>query len=128
MNAKMALASAALALPLLAGPASAAPNGPAKQCFYSRDVSGFNAVDNDHVYVSTGVKDVYELTLFGGCQDVDWTLRIGLVSHGGNFICEGSDAELLVPSSIAGPQRCPVSQIRKLTPAEVAALPKKARP
>ena len=37
------------------------------------------------------------------------------------------DADLLVPSPI-GPQRCPVRDIRKLSPAEVAALPPKLRP
>ena len=75
-----------------------------------------------------GVKDVYAFKLLGHCQDVDWSQRIGLRSRsGGGFICSGLDAELLVPSSI-GPQRCPVSEIRKLTPEAVAALAPKARP
>jgi hypothetical protein len=37
------------------------------------------------------------------------------------------DAEIISPSTI-GPQRCPVNKIRKLTPDEVKALPKHARP
>ena len=129
MNLKPALA-APLFVALALG-AQAADPGPkassARQCFHSRDVNGFKAQDDQHVYVRVGVKDLYEFKLFGRCPDVDWTMRLGLVSRGGGFICSGLDADLLVPSPI-GPQRCPVREIRKLSPAEVAALPPKLRP
>ena len=131
---ELTLASAALGLAVLVmgvpAAASAAPR-PAGQCFYARQVSGFSAPDREHVYLRVGVRDVYALDLLGPCPDVDWTLGLGIASHGSNFICSGLDAELIVPRSPSAPlggQRCPVEHIRKLTAAEVAAIPRKLRP
>ena len=121
-----------LAVPVASGaaPQSAPPTD--RQCFYARQVSGFSAPDRDHVYVRVGVRDVYAFDLLGGCPDVDWTLRLGIVSRGSNFICSGLDTEVVVPrgafGSPFGPQRCPVAHMRKLTPEEVAALPRRSRP
>jgi len=100
---------------------------PARQCFWSSQVNSFASDDDRHVYVRVGVKDIYELEMFGRCHDVDWSQRIGIVSRGGSTICSGLDAEIIAPSPI-GPQRCQVSKVRKLTEAEVKALPKRARP
>jgi hypothetical protein len=58
---------------------------------------------------------------------VDWAQHIALISRGSDYICSGIDAEIVTPSPI-GPQRCAVRNIHKLTPAEIAALPKRARP
>jgi hypothetical protein len=119
---------AALALGAASSHAATQP-APGRQCFYARDVDGFAAAD-DHgtVYIRVGVNDVYALKLLGTCPDVDWTLKLGLASRGGDFICSGLDAELVVPGAPLGPQRCPVSELHKLSPAEVAALPPKLRP
>ena len=65
--------------------------------------------------------------MMGHCPDIDWNQRIALVSRGSDNICTGLDAEIVTHSPI-GPMRCPVSHIRKLTPEEIAALPRKARP
>jgi hypothetical protein len=60
---------------------------------------------------------------------VNWDQRIALQNRsGGSFICNALDAELLVHAPGLGLQRCPVTDLRKLTPAEAAALPKKNRP
>jgi hypothetical protein len=133
MTTKPSLATLLLAAPLVlamgAGPAQAAPQSkpsPQRQCFYAADVSGFTPAGDGTVYVRA-VKDVYAFKLFGPCPDINWTLRLGLVSRGSDFICSGLDAELIVPSQI-GRQRCPVQDIHKLSPAEVAALPRKLRP
>ena len=98
-----------------------------KQCFWTRQVNGFASSDNRIVNVRVGVKDVYQFEMFGRCEDVDWNNRIAIVSRGSDYICSGIDAEIISPSSI-GPQRCPVKTIRKLTPDEIKALPKHARP
>lgn len=119
-----------LAAAVATGSASmAAPKAdkPAQACFWTRDVNNFRAIDNRTVNIRVGVKDVYQLALFGSSPDIDWTQRIAIESRGGSWICSGLDATIIVPSAI-GPQRIPVSSVRKLTPEEVAALPKKARP
>lgn len=100
---------------------------PRQSCFWTQSVNNFAAPDDRNVYIRVGVKDVYHMEIFGSCPDIDWAQRVALVSRGSSSICEGMDAELVTGSPI-GPQRCPVRSIQKLTPAEVAALPKKARP
>ena len=112
-------------------PAAAADKpGPAKArqaCFFTRDVNSFSAADDRTVYVKVGVKDVYRLDLFNPCPDIDWNWSIALQSHGSDWICSPLDATIIARSPI-GPQRCEVNKVTKLTPEEVAALPKKARP
>jgi hypothetical protein len=125
------LAGAALAQTALAQ--SAAPparsSAPRRECFWSRNISGFTAPDDHTVYVRVAVSDIYRLDLMGYCPNVEWAQTIGVKTTAGNdYICQGLDADLIVPNPGIGPQRCAVSAVHKLTPAEVAALPKKARP
>jgi hypothetical protein len=123
----LVLTAGAASLPL---PTSADPVKPAPACFWARNVDNF-AAENDErtVNLRVGVHDVYQLTLFAPCQDIDWNQHIVLRSRGSDWICEGSnlDAEIDTHTSI-GPQRCPVTSVRKLSPAEIAALPKDGRP
>lgn len=128
--------TAALAALLAAGAlgtaaqAADAPSGgkpAAKQCFWARNVNSFNAVDDRTVNIRVGVKEIYRMELMGSCPDIRWTEGIAIVSRGTSWICSGLDAEIVAPSAI-GPQRCPVKVLRKLTPAEVAALPAKQKP
>ncbi len=106
---------------------SAAVAKPKRQCFWTHQVTNFASSDNRVVNLRVGVKDVYQLEMFGRCNDVDWTQRIAVVSRGGSNICSGLDAEIIAPSPL-GPQRCPVRTVRKLTAEEAKALPKRARP
>ncbi|WP_374471520.1 DUF6491 family protein [Phenylobacterium sp.] len=100
---------------------------PQRSCFWARNANNFAAVDDRVVNVRVGVRDVYQFELFGTCPEIDWAQGIALVSRGSSSICSGLDAEIVASSSI-GPQRCTVRNIRKLTEAEVAALPPKAKP
>ena len=130
------LVAAAAALSVLSGgfaapafarsPVETAPKA-ARQCFWTHQVNNFAAADDRVVNVRVGVKDVYQFEMFGPCPDVDWSDSIALVSRGSSRICTGLDAEIITRSAI-GPQRCPVRNIRKLTTAEIAALPRRARP
>lgn len=129
---KTALSAAAAASLLGAAPAPAkspleGAAAPKKQCFWTNQVNNFASSDDRIVNIRVGVKDIYQFEMFGHCNDVDWTNRIALVSRGSNYICSGLDAEIITPTSI-GPMRCPVRNIRKLTPDEVKALPKRSRP
>lgn len=121
------LAAAAVGSAAQAADAPAAGKPPANQCFWARNVNSFTAVDDHTVNIRVGVKDVYQMELMGSCPEIRWTEDIAIVARGGSWICSGLDAEVVSPSSI-GPQRCPVKVLRKLTPAEVAALPVKHKP
>jgi hypothetical protein len=129
---KMKIALAALMVLTAAGPALARSpvepqQKPQRQCFWTRNVNSFAAVNENVVNVRVGVRDYYQFEMFGRCPDVDWANRVALVSKGSSTICTGMDAEIITQTPI-GPQRCPVRNIHKLTPAEVAALPPRARP
>ncbi len=128
----LAAASAVLALSGFAIETPAAAQAKPKAshaCFYARQVDGFSAADDRTVYLRANVRDIYELKLFAPCIDIDWAQHIALRSHGSDWICEGNnvDYEVISPSPI-GRQRCEVTSVRRLTPDQVAALPKKDRP
>jgi hypothetical protein len=106
---------------------TAAGPKPPRQCFWTRNVTSFAAPDDRTLYVRVGVRDVYRFELFGPCTGIDWTQRIALASRGSSQICSGIDADIITPSPI-GPERCRARELRKLTPEEVAALPRLARP
>jgi hypothetical protein len=102
-------------------PATAASG--ARDCFSARSVNGFTARDDDTVDVQVGARRYYRLELAGVCPNVNWATGVALVSRGGtSFICQGLDADLVVPNPGLGPQRCLVSSVRRLSDAEVQAL------
>jgi hypothetical protein len=114
---------AALAASWAAGgaPVSAPAQRPAPRCFRAAEVNGFTPRGNDQVDVQVGANRHYRLTLAGACPDVDWSFRLGIRTTGGSsWICQGADAEIIVPSP-NGRQSCLVSDVRALSPAEVAA-------
>ncbi len=118
----LAGAAAAGAALIVAGnpPADAAP-ARASDCFNARNVSGFRPVNRETVDLTVGANRHYRLDLLGYCPDVDWSWRIALRTRGGSsWICRGLDADLIVPSP-TGVQRCPVGNIRRLTPEEYRA-------
>ena len=133
------LATAALAAAALSLSAVAVGQPPAHNkhdrhggyCFHIRDVSNFAATDTDTVYVRVGVSDVYRLKLFAStCLDLAWVHHMALFTRSSPFLCEGPnpDLDVGIRSFALGRQRCPVTDIKKLTPQEIAALPKGDRP
>ncbi len=123
----VALAGAAGAPALAADPAPAAETKAKRQCFSARNVSNFSAVDDRTVNLRVGVKDVYRLDLLGPCHDIDWEHEIAIQSRGSSWICSGLDATIITGSA-TGPRRCAVRTVRKLSPAEIAALPPRQKP
>ena len=128
----------AAALAIVAGCAPVSSESPtvasaagseARQCLHVPSVNGFKAVDDDTVNVRAGVNDVYQLDLLGDCRDIDWNNRIALRSRGGgSFSCGPLGLEVISPTSVGAPDVCPVTAMRKLSDAEVAALPRENRP
>jgi len=121
-----AMVAASLAAPMAANAASKGDEG--RSCFYSRNISSWSPAGKDTVNIRVGVNDYYRLGLLGACPDIDWTQTIGLESRGSDWICSGLDVTVIVPRTTIGPQRCAATNLHKLTPTEVAALPKKQKP
>ena len=101
--------------------------GAQRTCCFNRDIRGFAAADDKTLYLRVRSKDVYRLDMMGRCPDLDWENRIAIDSRGSSSICNAMDATVLVRGPI-GIHRCPVKAITRLTPEEVKALPRKARP
>lgn len=136
MKTRAALAASAAALLAFAATAasaaetSAKAQAPAKnQCFWARNATSFAAPDDRTVYVEVNSRDVYRFDLMIPCQDIDWNQHLALVTRGGGgSICTGMDAEIVSHATGIGRQRCPITHMRKLTPEEIVALPRGARP
>lgn len=130
----MKLSFSLTAAVLLAGsacapmPAARTQTGSARECFFVREVQSFASQDDRRVYVRTGADEVFELQTIG-CSNVDWSTSIGIRSTlGGSSVCSGLDAELIVPELPNGSTTCPVTSVRRLSSAEIAALPERSRP
>lgn len=128
---RVLIGSIVLAALLSAGPVLAAeaktgakPERSKSSCFRPDDVNGFTVIDDRTVDVTISPKNVYRLTLFSPSPDIDWSLRIGIYSRGRSWVCSGYDAEIIVPEA-TGRRRYPVTEVRKLTPEELAAEKKK---
>ncbi|PZQ58644.1 MAG: hypothetical protein DI570_17460 [Phenylobacterium zucineum] len=130
-----ALSLAALALTGAGAPAAAAAKSPEtptaaaqpRQCFWTNRITNFASDDERLVNVRVGAKDIYQFEMLGRCNNVEWTTQVAVRSRGSTRICSGLDAEIIAPSQI-GPQRCAVKNVRKLSEAEIKALPRRARP
>ncbi|HKC02100.1 MAG TPA: DUF6491 family protein [Sphingomicrobium sp.] len=98
------------------GPQPAGRAAGSRQCFNASSVNSFNAISDNAVIVTVGVNRYYQLDIVGTCPDIDWLLRVALRStSGSSFVCEGLDAEFLVPSP-SGLQRCPVVGVHPISP------------
>jgi Family of unknown function (DUF6491) len=119
----MAMVLAATAIGLAAGPAQAQGHG--ESCFYPNQWTSWKAPDDHTIYLNVGNR-VFRLDIAGSCP----TLRLGatLITRGRSAqLCSAIDWDLRVRSAgiTAG---CIVSNMTQLTPDEIAALPKEARP
>ena len=118
-KALLATMIAAIGLVPMTAPATQRP-GPS--CFWASEVTGFSDAGPDRALVRRGFRDTWELTLSPGCPDVNFALGIGIRARGGQRICTGRAAELIVPYvSGSGSRRCLIRSIRKLTAQEAAA-------
>lgn len=118
--------AAAPVSPLGPPPASGA-SLPEGQCLILRDSGPHRVVDQNTLLVGAVGRNggVYRLTMTNGCLRSAISsdpISISQVSHGGT-ICKAEDVTLQARSGL-----CAVDSIAKLTPEEVAALPRGLKP
>lgn len=118
-----------LAVGLLMAPAVGA-HAAGGACFRTNNVRAFRSVDDRTAYIRVSGGEVYELKLFATCLGVTWSHGVALRSRGANSsVCEGTGHWVEIYTRSGGLNRkCQVSEVRKLTAGEVAALPARARP
>ena len=103
----------------------------ARQCFSVSQVNNFEQGRPDQLFLRVGRNDVYELNAVGGCTDLDFANRMALIPEAGMVgtrLCTDDWARIVVPGSTSQTTVCRVRVSRKLTAAEIAALPERHRP
>ncbi len=108
--------------------AAAAATG-ANSCFRrSSDVRNHTVGGPNTLYLDVNGRDVYRVEMSNNClaSAVSSDPLIFRNFGGGQTVCKPLDLDISIASG--GQQRCIISSLSKLTPAEVAALPKKMRP
>lgn len=116
---------------ILASLAGAAAAQPSQQCFATRDMGNHKIADDHTMYVRVRQHDIYRITVRGSCfaGALSTDPIITRSPPGSTNICKPIDLDLSIAHPGAGfPMQCIVDSIIKLTPAEIAALPKKALP
>lgn len=126
-----------LALVGMAAPAAFAAQGdapakaikPARQCFYLSDWRGWSAPDKNTLYMKVRGRDVYRVDLAYGSNQLTWPgTHLVSVVRGPDSICSPLDLDLRVGDGLGMPIPIRAKSITKLTPEQIAALPKKDRP
>ena len=105
--------------------ASAAP---VRQCVFQDQIQSFRVRDQA-LYIRGSGKTVFQLETAGYCRDLDTAMGLAFLPQGGlNRLCTG-DWTQVVPSGATPPATlCRVRIVKRLSEAEVAALPERDRP
>ena len=120
-------ASAAVAHQAPAEPAK--PAKPTRQCFYLSDWRGWTAPDKNTLYMKVRGRDVYRVDLAYGSNQLTWPgSHLVSVVRGPDSVCHPLDLDLRVSDGFGFAMPIRAKAITKLTPEEIAALPKKDRP
>ena len=124
----IAAAAAVLGLAGAAHAADAPAKTPAPACFFSSNWDGWRSPDEKTIYFRVNVRDIYKVDLSFGSSLLMWP-DSHLISRirGTNEICQPIDLDLAVAQDgIRDPLF--VKAITKLTPEQIAAIPKKDLP
>ena len=99
------------------GAPAAAARSSGRQCFLASQVNGFGHATDNSVDIWAGAGRYYRLDLIGPCHDINGSTALASRSTGGsNWICDGADAEIIVPGPIGG--RCLVNGVHPITKEE----------
>jgi hypothetical protein len=126
-----ALSVAVLGFSVSANAAAPAPEAAAakQSCFFSSSWHGWRSPSPDVIYLRVNVRDVYRVDLSVGSKLLLWpdSHLINQV-RGRNSICSGLDLDLMVSDGGGFREPLIAKSVVKLTPDEVATIPKKYLP
>jgi hypothetical protein len=102
--------------------------GPERQCLFQDQIQSFRVRDQT-IYLRGSGTTVFQLEAAGHCRDLDGAMGLAFLPQGGlTQICTG-DWTMIVPNGATPPVTpCRVRIVKKLTDAEIAALPARDRP
>lgn len=101
----------------------------AGQCFRTHDIRSHTVADDHTLLLSVGQRDVYRVTLRGGCLAGASSSDPIITEQppGSQITCRPLDLDLSIATAGAT-SRCIVDSIAKLSPEQAAALPGRLRP
>ena len=106
--------------------AYAQPAKPVRQCFSTRQIDRSVVVDDSTINFKVG-KQVYQMKMAGPCPRLKNNIGGYIMNlRGSDMICEPLDVQIIVNDNVGG--FCNANSLRKLSPAEIGALPKKDNP
>ena len=111
-------------------PAMAQPARPAGQCFATTEMGNWRAANASTLYIRVHMNKIYRLDLRGRCSLLTAPgARLITTFRGSNLVCSPLDWDLRVSEGIGSTSEpCIVKAMTPLSPAEIAALPPKAKP
>ena len=112
------------------GPVDAATSTAARQCLFQNDVQSFRVRSSDQTVFVRGIgKAVFELQVSGACRDMDHAMGMAFwPQHGLDRLCTGDRTQIMFSGGTPPATPCFARVVRKLSEAEVAALPERDRP
>ena len=130
MNARSVMLGCALATALLGSAAANADTPKSHDCFFARSWQGWKAPDAKTLYLRVDLHDVYKVDLVGESSFLlDPDPHLINREHGGSSaICSPLDLDLQVSNGFGATQPLLAKSIVKLTPDQIAAIPKKFLP
>jgi hypothetical protein len=101
----------------------------APACFYTRDIRNHTVADDHTLFVNVGGRMVYRVETSNPCFSGATSSDPIVIRNppGSNTICHPIDLDVGVNTG-GFTNRCRVSSISPMTPAEIAALPPRLRP
>ena len=111
------------------GTSEAIGQSSARQCFLANEVSSYTPGPDGFVNVKVGADRWFGMHLNNYCPHMDWLMQIAIRPRDSNWLCEGQGSYLIAPDPSGLNRSCFVSEIRRLTPSEVASIrPSVSRP
>jgi hypothetical protein len=128
--AAMMLIAAAAASPAAAAPRGSHAGSDSAPCFFISEWQGWKSPNPHTLYLGVNFHQVYEVQLSGDSdllQDPD--AHLVSVTHGPDTVCSALDLQLAVAEPFGGIKEPLIAKsLVKLTPDQVAAIPKKYLP
>lgn len=118
------VASGCAPAPRSDAPPTAPMTGEDRVCFRPSEIRNFRSETSQTVYVRTSASDVFQVQASGGCRGLETANAIAMRPQtGAGRICTGDWATLSLPA-----ETCRVQVVKRLSEADLAALPGRLRP
>ena len=126
---RLGLIAAALSLSTVASQAGAATRPTTNNCFFVTQWQGWKSPSPDVIYLGVNMHDVYRVDLSAGSSMLDSpNMHLVSIVRGSSSICTALDLDLKIADDQGFSEPLIAKTLTKLTPDEVAAIPKKYRP